>query len=192
MTIKGKHKTKKRHRWSSVDRLSDNLRAKLNALLNDPKTTQKQIAEAINEEAGGKVISASAVNRYAIKTREQREKTQQAQVITRIWAKELGEDLSNPLGRVTQELLRTQIFDIVLAHEHNEEVVTADTINNLRKLSSSVRDLEHAANANQERERKLRLMLAEQNAKQVETRAKSLGLNQEMTTALRDAIKSNI
>lgn len=91
---------------STIDKLSPELKSALESFLQDPNITQADAAKQLNELAGKVVVSKSAVNRYAVRTRAFRERTLQAQQIAAVWVKELGEDVSNDLGRVLQEQLR--------------------------------------------------------------------------------------
>jgi len=50
---------------NSIDRLPEVLRNKVIEMLNKPGLYQREIVEAINAEAGKKVISFSALNRYS-------------------------------------------------------------------------------------------------------------------------------
>jgi hypothetical protein len=52
---------------TAVNRLPDDLREKLNELVNTSHLTEQDIANIINEEAGKKVITRSSVNRYVNK-----------------------------------------------------------------------------------------------------------------------------
>jgi hypothetical protein len=49
----------------SIDRLPEVMRNKVIEMLNKPGLYQREIVEAINTEAGRKVISFSALNRYS-------------------------------------------------------------------------------------------------------------------------------
>ena len=50
---------------TSIDRLPETLHDKVIKMLNNPRFYQTEIVEAINAEAGKKVISFSSLNRYA-------------------------------------------------------------------------------------------------------------------------------
>jgi hypothetical protein len=50
---------------TAVNRLPEALRNKVIKMLNNPGLYQREIVEAINTEAGKKVISLSSLNRYS-------------------------------------------------------------------------------------------------------------------------------
>lgn len=174
---------------SKIDKLTPKLRKALESFLGDPNISQAEAARRLNEMAGEKAVSPSAVNRYAIKTRRFREKTLQAQKIAEVWVKELGNDESSKLGRILQEQLRTLVFDIAIDAEEQEG---EERIKAVRTVAATLRDLEHAANANQERERKLTQMIearvTKEKAEQVAGEATKLGLPTDQVALLRKAV----
>ena len=174
-----------RRRSSSIDKLTPALRTALEKYLNDANITQAEAARRINTLAGEQVVSKSAVNRYAVQTKDFRDRTLQAEQIAAVWAKELGNEPTNELSRVLHSMLRTHIFDLTLAQSDKSG---EDAVDIARKLAGSLRDLEHAANAGQERERKLRVLLAQEHGGKVEKAAATMGLSKSQGKALRDAI----
>ena len=66
---------------SAIERLPDELRKRLIELLQNPAVTQQAVADIINAEAGGSVVSRSSVNRYAIKMERFADKNRQARQV---------------------------------------------------------------------------------------------------------------
>lgn len=162
---------------SSIEKLSDELRGKLIELLNKPGVTQQEITDAINEAAGETVVSKSAVNRYAMKMKEFTERNRQAREVAELYLKQHGEGRQNVLGKMLNEMLRTISFDLIvelpnLQDQDPQEKITTVT-NLMSKMSRAMRDLEHAAKINAEREQAIRVEALQDAAETVRKNAEN-------------------
>jgi RNase P protein component len=59
---------------NSTDRLPEEIRKQVYAMLKDPAMTQKKIVEVINTKMGKKAVSRSSICRLATHVRQQKEK----------------------------------------------------------------------------------------------------------------------
>ena len=167
---------------SSIDQLSDELRGKLIELLNRPEVTQQEITDTINEAAGEKVVSKSAVNRYAMKMREFTERNRQAREVAELYLRQQGEQRQNVLGKMLNEMLRTISFDLIvelpnMADQDPQEKIALVT-GLMSKMSRAMRDLEQAAKINAEREQAIREEALQDAVKRVEQSASKIGVTQ--------------
>ncbi|MBQ7644119.1 MAG: DUF3486 family protein, partial [Spirochaetales bacterium] len=87
-------------RPSSIDLLPSELKEKLIKLLNKPEVTQQEVTDMINELAGEKVVSKSAVNRYAQKMEDFRRKNREAREVAMMLRDEMDGSDGNVLGKV--------------------------------------------------------------------------------------------
>lgn len=177
---------------SSIEQLSDELRGKLIELLNRPEVTQQEITDTINEAAGEKVVSKSAVNRYAMKMREFTERNRQARELADAYLNKYGDEKQNQLGKVINHQLRLVVFDLMLnlqelQNEGDAEKRIPALATLINKVARGVRDLEQAAHTNAERERKLKQEVAAA-ANDVATTARRKGLSDETVALIRNRI----
>jgi hypothetical protein len=77
---------------SAVDRLPENLRARLLEMLREPSVTQAEIVDAINAEAGETLLSRSSMNRYAQRMKRFAEKNRRAKEIADAYIDKYGTD----------------------------------------------------------------------------------------------------
>jgi len=169
---------------SSVDLLPEELRQKLLELLHNPAVTQAQIAEAINEAAGAKVISKSTVNRYKLRMDKFEKKNKQVRDLADAYVAKYGGTERNKIGQVVNEQIRLAIFDLIGEVEEikesgeSEELKIEALTDILYKLSRGLRELEQADKINSERTKEIRAAALAEAAKVVEKEAKSAGLNE--------------
>jgi len=168
---------------SSIDQLSDELRAKLIELLNKPGVTQQEITDTINEAAGEKVVSKSAVNRYAMRMKEFTERNRQAREVAELYLEQQGEQRQNVLGKMLNEMLRTISFDLIVElpnlQDQDPQEKIALVTGLMSKMSRAMRDLEQAAKINAEREQAIREEALEDAVERVEKSASEIGLPKE-------------
>ncbi|WP_020613257.1 DUF3486 family protein [Sediminispirochaeta bajacaliforniensis] len=176
---------------SSIDRLDPELRSTLIELLNDPNVTQQAIADTINDAAGEKVVSKSAVNRYALKMRQFTERNRQARELADAYLDKYGEEKQNQLGKVINHQLRLVVFDLMLNLQELQDGDPEERIpalaNLINKVARGVRDLEQAAHTNAERERKLKQEVAVA-AEDVAKTAKTAGVKPETILLIKNRI----
>ena len=139
---------------SSIDKLPKKLREKLLAMLADPACTQARIVDAINADAGKKVVSESGVNRYAQKMRKFTEKNRQAREVAEAYLERCGADSRNKMGKVINEQIRLAAYDLMLEIDEirqDPEIDATALTDILLKVSKSLREIEQAEKLNAER-----------------------------------------
>jgi hypothetical protein len=179
-------------RKSSIERLPDELRARLLKLLNDPNVTQLQIAEIINDEAGEQVVSKSAVNRYAVRMREFQEKNRQAREVAQVYVAQYGSDTQNQLGKLVNEQVRMLVFELLMAiDEIKKSGDDPEMIESLAfttsKIAKAIKDLESSSTINMEREEKMRAA-TKKAAEEVESTVRKAGLTDETVEQIKARI----
>ena len=176
---------------SSVDKLPKDLRVMLLEMLNDPSCTQAQIVDAVNAEAGERVLSNSSMNRYAQKMKRFTEKNRQAREVAEAYLERCGADSRNKMGKVINEQIRLAAYDLMLEIDEIKENpdVDASTLTDiLLKVSKSLREIEQAEKLNAERTESIRKDTLAEAAEAMEATAKSDGLTAETI----DKIKKQI
>lgn len=183
---------KKRGKPSKIDLLPAVLKAELDALLRDGKNNQKDIVAAINQriEAQGLddelKLSASGVNRYSTKMETIGNDIRQAREITEMWVAKLGTKPTGEVSQLLMEMLRTQLFKLLVkANDNPDDVLDPKTIND---LALGIQRLEQASMINMKREKEIRKAFAEEAAAQVEGIAAQVGLTSEGADLIKQQI----
>jgi hypothetical protein len=164
---------------SAVDRLPENLRAKLLEMLHNPAVTQAEIVDAINEEAGENLLSRSSMNRYAQKMKRFAEKNRQAREIADAYIDKYGTDNRVKLGKVVNEQIRLAVFDLIGEIEEinaDPDIKKTEIADMLYKLSRGLKELEAAEKLNAERTETIRKAALAEAADAAEQAARSNGL----------------
>jgi len=142
---------------STIERLPEDIRQKLQELLRDPRVTQLEATKRINDilEAEGLPdrISKSAVNRYAIKMEEVGAKLRQSREIAKMWIGKLGAAPQGEVGKLLNEMIRTLAFEITLSMSDGSVEVEPKM---LKDLAVAIERLERAATTNLKREQEIR------------------------------------
>ncbi len=178
-------------RQSSIDRLPDDIREKLQELLRDPRVTQLEATARINAvlEAEGvdTRVSKSAVNRYDMEMRKVGEKLRQSREIAEMWIGKLGAAPQGKLGNLINETLRTMAFDIALKLQEGELVAEniPAVIDQLKGLALAVQRLEAGATLNVKREAEIRRQALEEAAKTIDETAAQAGVSSETILKIR-------
>lgn len=174
---------------SSIDRLPDDIREKLQELLRDPRCTQLDATARINgileEEGHPERLSKSAVNRYAVKMEEVGAKLRQSREVARMWIGRLGSEPQGEVGKLLNEVVRNLAFEAALRASEDDEPIEPKMLKN---LAIAVERLERAASQNmkvEEEIRKQKERLKQETLKAVEAEG---GLSDETV----DAIKKRI
>ena len=176
---------------SAVDRLPETLRNKLIEMLHNPAITQKDIVEAINDEAGEPLVSTSSVNRYAQRMKKFAEKNRQAREVAEAYIEKYGAEDRNKLGKVVNEQIRLAAFDLISEIEELKEAgeLKSENITEIIfKVSRGLRDLEQAEKLNAERSENIRKAALAEAAEIVERAAKSNGLTAETIEIIKKQI----
>lgn len=176
-------------RVSTIERLPDDIRSQLQELLRDPRVTQLDATEQINQilEAEGHDgrLSKSAVNRYAVRMNEVGEKLRQSRDVAEMWIGKLGAEPQGKMGNLINEMIRSLSFDVSLMLSEGEltEESLPGVIEMLKDLSLTTARLEKASSENVKREAEIRKQererAAEEAASVVEETAKAQGMDEE-------------
>lgn len=173
---------------SSIDRLPDALREKLNAFLRDPSVTQKRAVALINaaiaDEYGDEVspLSKSSVNRYAQRMERVGAQIRQAREVADVWIGKLGGQPAGEVGNLINELVRTMALETAMSYAEGEKKVPPKVI---KELALAVQRLEQAATFNAKREREL----LDEASERAEATVKRRGLSAEVAAAIREAVQ---
>jgi len=143
---------------STIDRLPDDVREKLQELLRDPRVTQLEATARINEilegEGHPERLSKSAVNRYAVRMEEVGKKLRETREIAQMWIGKLGAEPQGEVGKLLNEMVRTLAFRAAMSASDAEDDAIDPRL--LKSLAVSVYRLEKAASENQQLEEKIR------------------------------------
>lgn len=169
-------------RPSSIDLLPSELKEKLIKLLNKPEVTQQEVTDMINELAGEKVVSKSAVNRYAQKMEDFRRKNREAREVAMMLRDEMDGSDGNVLGKVAIEQARIIIFELFTAMDEvnkspDDPKKLSSLSNSINKLVRAIKELEQASEVNMKLEDKIRARAAAA-AEEVGKTAKAEGLSE--------------
>lgn len=143
---------------SSIERLPDDIRRKLQELLRDPRVTQLDATRRINaileEEGYPDRLSKSAVNRYAVKMEEVGAKLRQSREIAQMWIGRLGAAPQGEVGKLLNEMIRTLAFELALnmTEGHLGDIKPKM----LKDMAVAIERLERAATTNLKREQEIR------------------------------------
>jgi len=179
---------------SSINRLPDDIRDQLQALLRDQRCSQLEITARINalleEQGSDDRISKSAVNRYALSMREAGAKLAQSREVAKMWIGSLGAAPQGQVGHLVNEILRTLAFDISLKLQDMDltEETMPEVVSQLRHLSLVAMRLEKAASENVKRESEIRKQALAEAADEATTAGKRAGLSDEAAEAIRSQI----
>lgn len=183
---------KKRGKPSKIDLLPEGIKTVLNELLRDGKMNQKDILNAVNQqiEAAGLSndlkLSASGVNRYSTKMETIGNDLRQAREITEMWVAKLGTKPTGEVSQLLMEMLRTQLFKLLVkANDNPDDVLDPKTIND---LALGIQRLEQASMVNMKREKEIKKAFAEEAAEVAETAAVQAGLSIEGAKDIRNMI----
>ena len=177
---------------STVDLLPDDIKARLQELLRDPRVTQLDATRRINEilEAEGHDrLSKSSVNRYAVRMEKVGRKIRQGREVAKMWIGKLGAEPQGEVGKLLNEMVRSLAFEAAMTAAESTGPIEPKM---LKDLALAVQRLEKAAKSNIETERKIREQLKEEAARAVEAEAKRQGASATTIDKLREAIMSEI
>jgi len=183
-------------RPSNIDLLPPEIRAQVNAWLNDPAVTQLEAVERVNALIGAinearpddkpvPLVSRSSLNRYAQRVANIGEKMRQSRQVSEMLIGQLGNQPAGEVGKLINESIRTIVFDAVTGLADSEEPVSPGVIN---KLALAAKRLEEATSINEKREKQIREDERTQAAEAAESSLREQGL----TDTTIDAIKARI
>jgi hypothetical protein len=160
-------------------------------MLNDPAITQAQIVDAINSEAGDKLLSTSSMNRYAQKMKRFTEKNRQAREVAEAYLERCGADSRNKMGKVINEQIRLAAYDLMLEIDEIKQKPEVDAgmlTDILLKVSKSLREIEQAEKLNAERTETIRKETLAEVAEVVRKETQKAGLDEAGSEEIRKKI----
>ena len=180
---------------STVDLLPPEIKAQLQAWLQDPRITQQEATERSNAllQVMGvpERLTKSSVNRYAVKMEEVGQKLRQSREVAQMYIAQVGAAPQGQTGLLINEMLRSMAFELSLKMQEcdleDPEAMSA-TIGQLKNLSLTMQRLEQAATSNVKRESEIRKAAIEQAAATTVTEVKKAGLSDEAADQIRRKI----
>lgn len=169
---------KKKRQQSSIDRLPEDIRERLQELLRDPRVTQldavREINTILSNEGDPNRVSKSAVNRYALRMEDVGAKLRETREVARMWIGKLGSEPQGEVGKLLNELVRTLAFRAAMKASEADDDEPIDP-KLLKSLAVSVYRLERAANENAVLEDKIRKRALSEMADKVAAEEKTSG-----------------
>lgn len=180
---------------STIDILPPEVKAQLQAWLQDPRITQLEATERANsllELAGHpERVTKSAVNRYAVKMEEVGAKLRQSREVASMYIAQVGAAPQGQTGLLINEMLRSMAFELSLkmqeADAEDPESMSA-TISQLKNLALTMQRLEQSATINVKREGEIRKAALNDAADNVEKAAVQQGMNAEQAAFWRQQV----
>jgi hypothetical protein len=177
---------------STIDILPPEVKAQLQAWLQDPRITQLEATERANSllalAGHPERVTKSAVNRYAVKMDEVGAKMRQSREVAEMMIGKLGAAPQGKTGLLINEMLRAMAFDLTLkiqdADIADPETLAA-TIDQVKSLALAAQRLEQAASINVKRETEIKKNALEDAARTMETTAKNEGVSAETIQRIR-------
>lgn len=148
---------------STIEILPPEIKAQLQAWLQDPRITQIEATERANsllELAGHpERVTKSSVNRYAVKMEEVGTKLRQSREVAQMFISQVGAAPQGQTGLLINEMLRAMAFELSLkmqeADVEDPEAMSA-TIGQLKNLALTMQRLEQSATINVKREAEIK------------------------------------
>jgi len=172
----------------------------LHAWLNDPKLTQLEVTEKINElieDRGGDPVTKSAVNRYKLNIDQVGKAIRESRQMAEIWIGEFGAAPQSKVANMTSEIIRNSMIDVSLALQKitmgaDDPEIIAGAIKMLKDLAYSHEKLEKAVSETTDREVKIKEIarkeaLAEA-ASNAETAARAQGMDEDQVAFWRNKV----
>ncbi len=145
------------HQQSSIDRLPEDVLQGLQALLRDPRVTQLEATQKINEilERDGhpERLSKSAVNRYSKRMEDVGAKLRQSREVAKMWIGKLGAEPQGEVGKLLNEMVRTLAFEVTMGMAEGEDPIEPKMI---KDMAIAIERLEKAASENTKREEEIK------------------------------------
>ncbi|MCX7067321.1 MAG: DUF3486 family protein [Methylococcales bacterium] len=182
-------------RISSIELLPDDILAKLQALLLDPRVTQLEVTHQINallvEQGKDIKVSKSAVNRYAISFEEMTAEIVETDRLAAVMLKELNIDNQSKVGQATAESLRVMLFRVlpvlkrIMSDSELDLKELKDVTGMVNSLATSHEKLERSATINEERSRLIRAQIRAEAAEELTQELKNDGISAEVEASIK-------
>jgi len=180
---------------STIDLLPPEIKAELQAWLQDPRITQLEATDRANSLLSAlglpERVTKSSVNRYAVKMEEVGQKLRQSREVAQMYISQVGAAPQGQTGLLINEMLRSMAFELSLklqdADMEDPESMSA-TIDQIKNLSLTMQRLEQSATINVKREDDIRRQERERAANEVSRIAKKGGLTSDTVQEIRRQI----
>jgi len=180
---------------STIEILPPEIKAQLQAWLQDPRITQIEATERANsllELAGHpERVTKSAVNRYAVRMEEVGQKLRQSREVAQMYIAQVGAAPQGQTGLLINEMLRSMAFEVSLKMQEadaSDPEAMAATISQLKNLALTMQRLEQSATINVKRESEIRKAALNDAADNVEKAAVQQGMNAEQAAFWRQQV----
>ena len=181
---------------STIDRMPDDIRLQLQALLQDPRVSileaTAQINAILEEEGHEDRLSKSAVGRAAMRWKRIGDRIRQTREIGEMFIAKVGAAPQGQTGLAINEILRTMACELsekLLDADLEDPETMAATIDQVKSLALAVQRLEQSASINVKRDADIRKQEREKAlqdaAKTMESTAKSEGVTAETIQRIR-------
>jgi len=104
---------KKRKRLSTIDALPADVRAELNAAIEEKRLTVDELWELVREKGGD--VSRSAVGRYKVREEQHRSVFQKSMEMAEYFSRERAKDPTGPASMLNNELVKSLSFQRLMA-----------------------------------------------------------------------------
>ena len=178
--------TRSKDQQSSIDRLPEDIRERLQELLRDPRVTQLAATARINEilaeeKAAGRLpddaperLFKSSVNRYKLRMDKVGARLKESRQAAEMWIAKLGAAPQGQVGHLVNEILRTLSFDMALVLQEGklDEDNAPAVVDMLKGLALTMQRLERASSENVKREELLQK--AQKTMQNIEKKSKNI------------------
>ncbi|MGL5024560.1 MAG: DUF3486 family protein [Shewanella oncorhynchi] len=180
-----------RGRRSKVDLLPANIRKRLDSGLRDGSIQQIDLLDEINAliKAAGlpeeQLLSRAGINRYATKMEAVGKSLREMREITQVWMAELGDKPTGEVTKLILEMARSQLFKALL---NESETGEGADVGMIKDAMLAVQRLESAAMASHKREKEIRDILLQEQAKALAAMPNKGGVTEETKHLIREAL----
>lgn len=180
-----------RGRRSKVDLLPANIRKRLDSGLRDGSIQQIDLLNEINAliKAAGlpeeQLLSRAGINRYATKMEAVGKSLREMREITQVWTAELGDKPTGEVTKLILEMARSQLFKALL---NESETGEGADVGMIKDAMLAVQRLESAAMASHKREKEIRDILLQEQAKALAAMPNKGGVTEETKHLIREAL----
>ena len=177
-----------RGRASKIERLPDDVKAFLDAMVRDREYSQQDILDEVNKQIADQglpehdQISRSGLNRYATRMEQIGKRMRETNAIADAWVSKLGDAPTGQVGNLLIQMTRSMAFDLTLSLQEKDEPASVQM---LRELALTIKRLESASMDSLKREKEIRKAFAEEAATKAETAAKQAGLSKDAIATIK-------
>lgn len=173
---------------STIKTLQPELLEQLQDWLRDPRITQLEATERLNElleEVGEAPRSKSAVNRYAVQMNEIGARIQQSREMADMWVGKFGNAPQGKVGQMLNEMIRNLAFNTTIELAEGEGVIPPKLI---KELAWAVEKLENASTINEKRQHEIEKAILQKAAAETEKAIVEAGLSADTANEIKKKI----